>query len=196
MNDTESSLRALRVTSDSMYDPANPRESFMVNDKVIVDPEVEAKDRDFVVVSSGGNEYLMRLNILDGERLYRYAAPDMSDFCLTDDDVTVTGVVTEHHRHYVMDIHGPLKWSGDDIGLCNDCPIHVNLIDCNGRHHFVTLREALMVADQVDEYGMQRITSALASSAEQGYLRPMDLDVWNEFKNDCGIVGVAEVCHA
>jgi hypothetical protein len=196
MTDTESSIRALRVTSDSMYDPANPGESFMVNDKVIVDPDLEAEEGNFVIVSFEGSESLMRLTLQGGARVYKYLAPDLADVCLTDADARMTGVVTERHRPYVTSMTGPLKWLGDDIGLCNDRPIRVNLADRDGGQRMVFLREALMAIDLVDEYGKQRITSALSFAAQHGYLRPMDLHVWNEFKSDRGIVRVAEVCHA
>jgi hypothetical protein len=184
MTDTESSIRALRVTSDSMYDPANPRESFVAGDKVIVDPAQEAEEGNFVIVSFEGSESLMMLTLQGGARVYKYLAPDLGDVCLTDADAFITGVVTERHRPYVTSMTGPLKWLGDDIGLCNDAPILVNLADRHGHARMVFLREALMAADLIDEYGKQRITSALSFAAEHGYLRPMDLGVWNEFKSD------------
>lgn len=129
-------------------------------------------------------------------RSFGYTAPDQSDFCLVDADVVVTGVVTEFYRSYVTRLAGQLKWLGDDIGLSNDGPILVNLADRDSRPHTVFLREALMAADQIDAYGMQRITSALSFAAEQGYLRPMDLHVWHEFKSDHEIKETSEACHA
>ncbi|MFM0031173.1 S24 family peptidase [Paraburkholderia madseniana] len=196
MPSIESANRALRVTSDSMYDPADPYGSCMVGDVVIVDADKEAKDGDFVIVSFDGNESLMKLTIQEGVRFFRYTAPDRSDFCLTDADAVVTGIVIARQRYFITDMTGPLKWQGDDIGLCNDSPIRINLADRDGCSRMVFLREALLAADEIDESGMQRITSALSFAAEHGYLRPMDLDVWNEFKSDRLFNETKEVCHA
>lgn len=188
--------RALRVLSDSMYDPADPEGSFMMDDIVMVDSRMEAKDGDFVVVSLDGGESLMKLAIEDGARVFRYTAPDKADVRFTDAEAVVTGVVVARHRAYVSSLSGPLKWSGDDIGLCNDRPIRVRLFDQDGRDHLVSLREALMVADQLDEYGRQRVTSALSFSADDGYLRPMDLAVWREFESDRLFIETGSISHA
>lgn len=180
----ETSKRTLRVISDSMYDPSKPHDSFMAGDIVVVDQDRVAKEGNFVIVSYVDNEYLMQLIIDGGVRTFRYMAPDRAAFRLTDASAIILGVVANRHRLYVSALNGPLKWQGDDIGLCNDSSILVNLADRDGRTHTVCLRDALLAADQIDEYGLQRITSALSFAAEQGYLRPMDLDVWNEFKSD------------
>ena len=184
MPSIETSKRALRVTSDSMYDPANPHDSFMAGDKVIVDPDRVPEEGDFVIVSYDGNEYLMQLINDGGVRTFRYMAPDRAAFRLTDASAIITGVVAQRHRLYASMLSGPLKWQGDDIGLCSDSSILVNLADQYGHTHATCLRDALLAADQIDEYGLQRITSALSFAAEQGCLRSMDLDVWNEFKGD------------
>src|SRR5262249_21360081 len=144
----ESSIRALRVTSDSMYDPDNGRESFMPGDKVMVDSCRKAEDRDFVVVAFDGHDYLMRLSVESGARTFRFTAPDQSGICLSESEATITGVATETVRAYATHLKGPLKWLGDDIGLCNDTPISVNLADCTGRQHMLFLREALLAVDQ------------------------------------------------
>jgi hypothetical protein len=196
MPSIETAKRALRVLSDSMYDPADAYGSCMVDDVVIVDADKEAKDGDFVIVSFDGNESLMKSTIQEGVRFFRYTAPDRSDFCLTDADAVITGVVTARQRYFMTDMTGPLKWQGDNIGFCNDSPIRINLADRDGCSRTVFLREALLAADEIDGSGMQRITSALSFAAERGYLRPMDLDVWNEFKSNREINEAGEACHA
>lgn len=188
-------LLSLRVMSDNMYDPANPRSSFMAGDRLSVDPDMAAEDGDFVVVASERFKALMKFGISEGKRCFRYIAPDEADFCLTDSDVSIVGVVTERSRLYRLDLVGSLKWLGDDIGLCNDSPICVNLADQSGRSRVVSLREALTAYDRIDVYGWGRICTALSFSAQHGYLRRMDLDVWNEFKADHS-VELEDACYA
>lgn len=184
MPSIESSKLRLRITSDNMYDPANPHDSFMVGDIVIVDQDRVAKGGDFVIVSFDGHDHLMQLIDDGGVRMFRYMAPDRATFRMTDASAVITGVVSGRHRLYVSTLNGPLKWEGDDIGIRADSAILINLADRDGRSHTVSLRDALLAADRIDEYGLRRITSALSFAAEHGHLRPMDLDVWNEFKSD------------
>ncbi|MEC5405141.1 S24 family peptidase [Paraburkholderia sp. MPAMCS5] len=188
--------RFLRVTSDSMYNAAHPRDSFMVGDTVAVNSDRVPEDGDFVIVASDGFQSLMKLTIRRGVRYFEYTSPDRSGFELTDNDVSVIGVVSARHRPFCVDLVGPLKWLGDDIGMNNDHPIFINLSDQSGRSRMVSLREALLAADRIDEYGLNRITTALSFFAEHGYLRPMDLDAWNEFKSDQAFCKSEEVCHA
>lgn len=196
MHNVNQSLRRLRITSDNMYDPANPHDSFMAGDIVAVNPDRTPEDGDFVIVASGHFEAMMQLNVRNGERRFRYLAPDQGDFCLSDGDVAIVGVVTERCRFYTVDLNGPLKWRGDDIGLNNDHPVCVMLEDQCGGSSMVSLREALTVADRIDDYGLERIMVALHYAEEHGYLRPMDLDAWNGFKADRSVKLIEEACHA
>lgn len=196
MHNVHQSLRRLRITSDNMYDPGNPHDSFMAGDIVAVDADRVPQDGDFVLVASGDFEAMMKIGVRGGVRYFRYIAPDQAGFALTDDDVTIVGVVTERCRLYRVSLVGPLKWLGDDIGLNNDRPVRINLADQNGTSSMVTLREALTAADRIDDYGLERIMVALHFAAEQGYLRPMDLDAWNGFKADRSVELIEEACHA
>jgi hypothetical protein len=196
MRNVNQSLRRLRITSDNMYDPGNPHDSFLVGDIVSVNPDLTPKDGDVVIVASGSFEAMMKLTVRSEVRHFTYIAPDQAGLDLTGDDVSIVGVVTELFRPYWVGLDGPLKWLGDDIGLNNDHPICVNLADQNGRSRLVSLREALTAAERIDDYGLERIMVALHFAEEHGYLRPMDLDAWNVFKADRSIELPAEVCHA
>lgn len=168
----------------------------MVDDIALVDSSKEAKDGDVVLVSFNGEESLMKLAIKDGVRVFRYDAPDKAKTWLSDADVVVSGVLTARYQPRISNLPGPLKLSRDDIGLRNDRPIRVSLIDRELKCHLVSLREALMVFDQIDEYGRQHITAALSSAADDGYLRPMDLAVWRGFESNQLFIKTGSTSHA
>ncbi|WP_144156178.1 LexA family protein [Paraburkholderia sp. BCC1885] len=172
------SKQSLRITNNSMFDPAHPHDSFILGDKVVVNANREAEDGDFVIVEHGDAMSLMQMVISDGERLFRYLNPAWPD-TLRAVEAEVVGVVSELHRPYGMDMTGPLTWLGDDIGL-NDSPTYINLGDGNGHSQMVSLEDALAVINQIDQSGYQRISEALPFAVEHGHLCAKDQAAWND----------------
>lgn len=73
-----------------------------------------------------------------------------------------------------------LIWTGDNIGLDGgEKPMTIGLMDNSGRRKFVSLEQALAVAERIDpQSGYQRLSEALPSAAAEGYLHPADLAAW------------------
>lgn len=71
---------------------------------------------------------------------------------------------------------------GDTIGLTaavEDAFIH--LMDrTTGISRYVSLAEALSLADEIDEYGLMRIVSCLSHAADHGDLSAADLATWRK----------------
>ncbi|WP_322082891.1 hypothetical protein [Burkholderia sp. BCC1972] len=75
---------------------------------------------------------------------------------------------------------GKLEWVGDDIGLNPGEDITVQLRDPQmpGGARYVSLAEALAVADRLDDRAYQRLEQALPFCAAHGYLSAGDLAAW------------------
>lgn len=73
-----------------------------------------------------------------------------------------------------------LIWTGDNIGFGGgENPMTISLMDSLGRRKFVSLEQALAVAERIDpQSGFQRLSEALPSAAADGYLCPVDLAAW------------------
>jgi hypothetical protein len=73
-----------------------------------------------------------------------------------------------------------LIWTGDNISLDGgENPMTIGLMDSSGRRKFVSLEQALAVAERIDpQSGYQRLSEALPAAAADGYLCPADLAAW------------------
>ncbi|MGF6879045.1 hypothetical protein [Paraburkholderia sp. MM5477-R1] len=83
----------------------------------------------------------------------------------------------------IGDARGAMRdiiWAGDNIGLGGgEDHVTVGLRDSSGRQQFVSLEQALAVAERIDpQSGYQRLSEALPSAAADGYLCPVDLAAW------------------
>ena len=82
--------------------------------------------------------------------------------------------------HLAMSRVHDLIWTGDNIGLDGgENPMTIGLADRSGREKFVSLEQALAVAERIDpQRGYQRLSQALPAAAADGYLCPVDLAAW------------------
>jgi hypothetical protein len=73
-----------------------------------------------------------------------------------------------------------LIWTGDNIGLDGgEKPVTIGLMDSSGRRQFVSLEQALAVAERIDQQsGYPRLSETLPAVAANGYLCPVDLAAW------------------
>ncbi|KAK43637.1 repressor [Caballeronia jiangsuensis] len=83
----------LRVVSDSMFNPADPNDSFSIGDLLQIDLNREALNGDAVIVESGDAMTLMGLVVEGGRRLLKYLNPAWTDVIELDDSLMIAGVV-------------------------------------------------------------------------------------------------------
>jgi hypothetical protein len=71
-------------------------------------------------------------------------------------------------------------WTGDNIGLNGgESPVIVSLMDNSGRRQYVSLEQALAVAEQIDQpSGYPRLAKTLPAAAADGHLCAVDLAAW------------------
>lgn len=78
----------------------------------------------------------------------------------------------------------PLRWAGDNIGLCagDNATIEIRDKKVPGSARRITLAETLAIADEIEEYGLMRIVSCLSHAATHGDLSAADLAVWRNYE--------------
>lgn len=83
-------------------------------------------------------------------------------------------------KEFAGNVADRLIWTGDNIGLDGgEKPAVIGLRDQSGRCQYVSIEQALAVAERIDPAsGYQRLSEALPSAASDGYLHPVDLAAW------------------
>ncbi|KFL24390.1 Uncharacterised protein [Ralstonia pickettii] len=74
-----------------------------------------------------------------------------------------------------------LRWVGDDLAVDWDNPALISLADQQNRCHYVSLAEALNLANDIEPSGLMRITSAACFAYEHGYLCAADAKAWSQW---------------